>query len=90
MYQALDIYHPKIKLITKEKRESKPHKIRAAIITTPTTIRVVCVVSVLFGHTTLRISVVDCFIVWKATDPNSVNLKTNRPNENKAITPITL
>ncbi len=39
--QALDIYHPNIKLITKEKRESKPHRMRAAMITTPTTIRVV-------------------------------------------------
>ena len=90
MYQALDIIYPKIKLITKEKRESKPHKIRAAMITTPTTIRVVWVVSVLLGQTTFRISVADCFIVWKAIDPNSVNLKTNRPNENKTINTFNL
>ena len=62
----------------------------AEIITTPTTIKVVWVVSVLFGQTTFLISVADCLMVSKAIEPNSVNLIMNSPNEKRAMTPITL
>ena len=59
-------------------------------MTTPTTIKVVWVVSVLFGQTTFLISVVDCLIVSNASEPNSVNLRTKSPKINKTITPRTL
>ena len=82
--------YPSNAAVAQPNKESSPHRINAAIVMATKTIKVVWVVSVLVGHTTLLISVLESITVLSASLPSWVVVRTKSPTLAIIITPITL
>lgn len=82
--------YPSNAAVAQPNKESSPQRIKAAIVMATNTIKVVWVVSVLVGHTTLLISVLESMTVLSASLPSWVVVKTKSPKLDTIITPMTL